>query len=63
MKKSLIQFYLDWVNNWLSAERMAEAYGLPAEETLRLIDIGRRLHETAISSPIEKVSTGQTKLD
>jgi len=48
MKKSLIEFYLDWVNNWLSAERMAEAYGLPAEETLRLIDIGRRLYERSI---------------
>ncbi len=48
MKKELIAFYLDWVNSWLTVEKMAENYGLLDEECLYLIAIGKRLHEETL---------------
>ena len=45
MKEKLIEFYLDWVNNWLSTVRMAEHYGLTKRECQELIEMGRKYHE------------------
>jgi hypothetical protein len=45
MKNTLIEFYLDWVNNYLSVSKMADAYGLSFEVTVNLIEIGKNLHE------------------
>lgn len=41
MKDTLIAFYLDWTNNHLTLEQMAENYRLTVEYTAQLIDMGR----------------------
>lgn len=40
----LIDFYLDWVNNYLTVEKMAEHYSITEEQCSALIDTGRDLH-------------------
>ena len=57
MKQQLIDFYLDYVNNFLTTERMAEHYGLTADHTSRLIDIGRIyfLNEKNYLTTIEEI--------
>jgi hypothetical protein len=42
MKKYLIEFYLDWVNNFLTVAKMASNYGITDEECHQLIEIGRK---------------------
>jgi hypothetical protein len=39
--KSSIELYLEWVNDWLTVERMAEHYDLTTEQMLDLIEKGR----------------------
>lgn len=43
MKKQLIEFYLDWVNNYLSPAKMASDYGITESQCKTLINIGREL--------------------
>ena len=50
MKKQLQEFYLDWVNNYLTIEKMAEHYGLTADATQVLIDLGRLYHEKGVAN-------------
>jgi len=44
-KHSLISFYLDYVNNFLTISRMAEYYEMPEEDCKYLVDLGRKLNE------------------
>jgi hypothetical protein len=44
IKRSIIEFYLDWVNNWLTAESMASHYGLTVDQVNWLIETGRELN-------------------
>lgn len=44
IKKAAIEFYLDWVNNFLTSESMAEHYSISREECIQLIDMGRKWH-------------------
>jgi len=37
--------YLDWVNNYLSTDKMAADYGLNVDTIGDLIDRGRMIHE------------------
>jgi len=48
MNKQLIEFYLDWVNNYFTVETMAEHHGLDVEHTRTLIGIGRDAHQQYI---------------
>jgi len=48
MKKTLIEFYLDWKNNFLTISRMAEYYGLEVTTCDELVEIGRQLHKESI---------------
>ncbi len=48
MKDTLIAFYLDWVNNYLTIEKMAEYNQLTKEETIELIYMGKRYHEESV---------------
>lgn len=48
IKNDLILFYLDWVNNWLSPESMAEYYGINTKQCIELIEIGRELYDSQI---------------
>lgn len=41
MKKQLIEFYLDYVNNYLCHVTMAEHQGMTPEQCLQLIGFGR----------------------
>jgi hypothetical protein len=45
MKKQLIDFYLDWVNNYLTTAKMAEHYGLNEGNCIALINMGKRYLE------------------
>lgn len=45
MKQKLIDFYWDWVNHYLTTERMAEDYGITTDQCSQLIEMGRELHE------------------
>jgi hypothetical protein len=44
MKYALIKFYLDYVNDWLTAKSYALYNQLPVDATLELINLGRELH-------------------
>lgn len=45
MKQQLINFYLDYLNNYISAAKIAEHNGLDLLEANTLINMGRRYHE------------------
>jgi hypothetical protein len=45
--EALIKFYLDYVNNYLSSNGIADAYGFSVEFARAAIAEGRRLHELA----------------
>lgn len=48
MKKALIDFYLDYINDFLTTERMAEYYGITKTECTRLIIMGKKYHEEKV---------------
>lgn len=41
---ALQAFYLDYLNNFLTAGRVAKHYGLPVEEVTAMIAAGRAIH-------------------
>lgn len=41
-KKSLIDFYLEFVNNFLTIERMAEYYEMPVDDCKYLLQLGAK---------------------
>lgn len=43
-KKSLIAFYLEFINNFLTIEKMAEYYGMPQNDCEYLIKLGSKYH-------------------
>ena len=45
MSNQLKEFYLDWVNNYLTVEKMAEHNELTVEDTATLINLGRSYHQ------------------
>ncbi len=45
MKKKLIELYLDWVNHFLTVDRLAEYYEITVDEANVLIEMGRKYHE------------------
>lgn len=57
-KQSVIAFYLEYVNNFLTIERMAEYYDMPFEDCKYLIEIGKKYHiENTSPVPSINVST------
>ena len=48
MNKQLREFYLDWFNNYLTVEKIAEHHGLDVEHARLLIGIGRDAHQEYI---------------
>lgn len=51
MKKKLIEFYLDWVNNFVTVEKMAEYYEMETPHVQRLIEIGKTYNEQLAKEP------------
>jgi len=49
--KSVVRFYLDYVNNYASTSLIAEHHGIAETEACRLIDTGKQLHENAVCAP------------
>ena len=45
MSNQLKAFYLDWMNNYLTVEKMAEHNELTVEDTAILINLGRSYHQ------------------
>lgn len=50
MKKHLIEFYLSYVNKYLTSAGIAEAHGLPLDYTRMLIQMGREMHAEQVMS-------------
>lgn len=51
MKQKLIEFYLDYVNNFLTVERMAEYYEMETPHVQRLIEMGNIYNEQLAKEP------------
>jgi hypothetical protein len=49
MKQQLINFYLDWVNNFLSIQYFASYHDLTVKQATTMINVGRELHEQVVS--------------
>lgn len=52
LKQQLAAAYLDYVNNYLTAEAFAAAYGLTLPQCNLLIALGRSIFLTEPSNPI-----------
>lgn len=48
MKQKLIDFYLDFINDYLTIDKFAEDNGLTRGQAVDLLDIGRRFHDQTI---------------
>lgn len=53
MNKQLREFYLDWLNNYLTVETLAEHHGLDVEQARALINMGRDAHELYVKETVE----------
>lgn len=47
-RKSLHDFYLDYVNNYLTVAKIAQYYEMPEEDCLYLIELGKKIHNKEI---------------
>lgn len=45
MKPKLARLFLSWVNEFVTVEGFASHYGLTRETALRVISLGRKIHE------------------
>ena len=45
LKFILKEFYLDYVNNFLTKESLAEYYGLELSDVMELLKIGKKIHK------------------
>jgi hypothetical protein len=48
-KKSVAAFYREFVNNFLTIERMAEYYEMPIEDCRYLVELGRKYHNEIVA--------------
>lgn len=49
MRQKLIDFYLDYVNNYISVDLIAEHNAITVTDANRLINIGRKYHEQNVA--------------
>lgn len=47
MRQQLIEWYLDWVNNYTTVAKFAEHNGLTVDQAEKVIALGKELHETS----------------
>ena len=50
MSVQVIDFYLDWFNNYLTVEKIAEHHGLDVDDAKALISMGRYLHHRHVET-------------
>jgi hypothetical protein len=43
-KETLAQFFRDWMNNYLTYEKMASDYQMTPDEVKQMINLGRKYH-------------------
>ena len=48
MKQKLIDFYLDFCNNYLTIDKFSESYNLSYEDCLTLVEMGKKFHEEIV---------------
>lgn len=46
-KQSVIAFYLEYVNNFLTIKRMAEYYDMDEDNCLYLVNMGKQWHNAS----------------
>lgn len=56
MKDILMLFYLDYVNKYLTVDYMADSYGLSYDDTIMLIEMGKKYHKDQVNKWKRKVS-------
>jgi len=56
MSVQVIDFYLDWVNNYLTVETMAEHHGLDVDDAKALISMGRYMHHRHVETMNREVA-------
>ncbi len=44
-KQSVIAFYLEYVNNFLTIQRMSEYYDMPYDDCAYLVELGKRYQQ------------------
>jgi hypothetical protein len=52
-QKTLEEKYLEWANEWLTIEGMADNYGLTKEQLMSIINKGREEH---INNSLNKIA-------
>lgn len=45
IRDTLQKVYLEWVNDYLTTQQMAEHYGLEYDDMKALVDTGMRIHD------------------
>ena len=50
MAKQLQAFYLDWVNNYLTVDKIAEHNEITVEDAELFIELGRSYHEEGLNN-------------
>lgn len=50
---TLQAFYLEWVNEYISVEKLADDKGLTYEQAMTLINYGREIHEARVHSDVK----------
>ena len=56
MSVQVIDFYLDWFNNYLTVEKLAEHHGLDVDDAKALIRVGRYLHQRGVETMNREVT-------
>lgn len=51
-QKTLEEKYLEWINDWLTIDAMADNYGLTKEQLMSIINKGREEH---INNSLNKI--------
>ncbi len=49
LKFKLAEMYLDWFNNFATADRFAEHYGLTELQAYKVVHVGRKCHEHRVA--------------
>lgn len=55
MRTKLKEFYLDYVNNYLTVEKIAEHNGLDIDDANKLIELGKNYHAEDLAFAISKM--------
>lgn len=46
MREKLAEWYLDYVNNFISLDKFAEHHGISRDQAEQVVKLGKEIHET-----------------